>query len=450
MQRDPFGTWTRARKVRWLLLGFVLCFLFAPRFVSALVPQHMQLIDFFQEWSSAKNVVNGLPTYAPLELTVERYLGVKKPPDVEWYWDVNVHPPTSVLLALPVQGLDFATAFKCWGIASLMALAVAMAMIVWQLRIRFAIWNLLPIVSLGFICDPLFQQVVQGQLNLFLLLTIVGVWVADRNDRPVTAGGLLAVAAAVKLFPGFLGLYFLLQRKWRALAASAVAFVAITLATAAITGIETYTTYVEDILPRAADWKSTWNNASLAGFWHKLFDPGSRADRFVAPLELPRVALIGTMLSCAAVVGWWGVATWRANSRRQRDHAFGLGIVAMLLVSPVTWEHYFLLLLLPLALVWVDLPPGRAVRWLLAGIVGVLFLPIIMLCNVFLPGGFFDGQASLTATLTLLSMQLYALCGLFVLGMIVLLRIRREETKSLDVAPVERVQREPAEAIPSA
>ena len=72
---------------------------------------------------------------------------------------------------------------------------------------------------------------------------------------------------------------------------------------------------------------------------------------------------------------------------------FGLTITAMLLVSPVTWEHYFLLLLIPLTVVWVDLPKTRMARWSLTLIVVAMFLPIILLCNMLIPGGFATGQA---------------------------------------------------------
>lgn len=416
--RDPFGTWTTARRVRWVLLSVVLGLLFGPRLLTALHPPKMELIDFYQEWSSAKNVVEGLPTYAPLEVTVERYLRVRKAPGTEWYWDVNVHPPTSVLLALPVQGLTFRNAFFVWNVASLVALAISMALVANELGWKFSNWNYLPILTLGTVCDPLYQQLIQGQLNLFLLVLIVGIWVCDRREWPVAAGSLLAVAAAIKLFPAFLGLYFLLQRKWRAVGASCVMFIAVTGLTGWITGWDTYRTYLVEILPQATKWKSTWNNASIAGLWHKVLAPGSRSDRYVNPPDYPTLAFLATAVCCGLLVVALGYAIYDSRSKRTRDAAFGLCITAMLLVSPVTWEHYFLILLLPLALAWVDLPRQRWASLSLGLVLTVLFMPIIMLCNIFIPGGFFKGQATLGTTLTLLSAQLYALLGLFLLGYI--------------------------------
>lgn len=414
--RDPFGTWTTARKVRWTLLAIILGLVFAPRFFAALMPPKMQLIDFYQEWSSAKNVVEGLPTYAPLEMTVERYLGVRRAEGTEWYWDVNVHPPTSVLLAMPLQGLSFRNAFFAWNVASLVALTLSIACIVHELGWKFSHWNYVPILTLGSVCDPLYQQVIQGQLNLILLLLIVGIWVCDRRGWQVAAGGLLAVAAAVKLFPAFLGLYFLIQRKWRAVGTAGVTFLLVTVLTGWITGWDTYRSYVTEILPQATRWKSTWNNASVAGLWHKLLAPGSRSDRYVNPLDYPTAAFLITAGCCAVLVLALSWTIYKSHTQRTRDAVFGLSITTMLLVSPVTWEHYFLMLLLPLALAWVDLPRESWARITLGLVLAVLFMPIIMLCNVWIPGGFFEGQATWVTTVTLLSMQLYALLGLLTLG----------------------------------
>ena len=56
----------------------------------------------------------------------------------------------------------------------------------------------------------------------------------------------------------------------------------------------------------------------------------------------------------------------RAKTPEQKDLAFGLTCVAMLLLSPVAWDHYFCLLLVPLALWWLRLPPDSSLRgWFL-------------------------------------------------------------------------------------
>src|SRR5262249_47187822 len=133
-----------------------------------------------------------------------------------------------------------------------------------------------------------------------------------------------------------------------------------------------------------------WNNHSLTGIWAKLFAPAleesaagqtestglpsdtSSYDCLDAtpvyrtrPLwHSPATAAAGAAACQALVVVPLLVLVWRSGSPGQCDLAFGLALTAMLLVSPLTWEHYFLLLLVPWVLVWVRLPASSLVRGL--------------------------------------------------------------------------------------
>ena len=74
---------------------------FADRFRVADWQARATLPDFFQEWSSARNVSEGLPPYTNLAIPVERYLG--RPVDLSRSLVIiNAHPPTSILLAWPL------------------------------------------------------------------------------------------------------------------------------------------------------------------------------------------------------------------------------------------------------------------------------------------------------------------------------------------------------------
>lgn len=416
MMLDPFGPWPTQRRVIWLLVALVVGLQFGPRLIHALKPGPHELFDFYQEWSSARNVALGRSAYSPVEDHLEEYIGLHVPAGAKWWWNINPHPPTSVALAMPLQGFDYPTAFFVWNISSLLALAVSVWLVISGMGIRFSAWSSLPVVSVLLASDPLFQQVAQGQLNLFLLLLLVGIWSSTRRDRPIAAGAFLALAAAIKLFPGFILLYFLVRRQWRAVCSAAISFGLVTAATCLIVGTRTYHTYLTQVLPGATSWKAVWNNASIAGFWYKLFDPSGRDDR-LSPLFLsPTLATTGTLVCVAIVVALLVRTILKSRSQRDADLAMGLTIVAMLLASPVTWEHYFLLLLVPLVVIWVHLPRKLLAQLMLPVIVLALCAPIIWLCNLMIPGGFFEGTASAIHAVTLFSFQFYALLALFGLG----------------------------------
>jgi hypothetical protein len=185
--------------------------------------------------------------------------------------------------------------------------------------------------------------------------------------------------------------------------------------TAFILGFEVYPVYVQNVLPRLETCRSSWLNASLVGFWTKLFNPATYEER-VEPLwrsiVATRAGIIASWLAVVAVVSW---SVRRARNRVQLDHAFAVAVTGMLLLSPTAWPHSFLLLLVPVAVLWVDPPESLAARLVLIAAVAALWLwekPL----HAIVPGGVFHGIARPIHTLTLLAYQCYSLVAVLILN----------------------------------
>jgi hypothetical protein len=345
-------------------------------------------------------------------------MGVRVDPADPFYVPVNAHPPTSVLLVFPLAWLGYSDAFLAWALLSLFAFALSCWMVGRELGIRLSLWCVIPSTALLLVCYPFRLHLEQGQLAIVLLGLIVGAWVADRHGRPVLAGALLATATAVKLFPGFLFVFFLARKRWRALAGGAATLIVLAVVTTAVLGGDIFAVYVREILAGVGDFRSGWGNVSLPGVWFKLFDPVTDRMRVEPLWRDPALARAGS-LACGVIVT--ALVTWfalRAKSRSEEDHAFGLTIVAMVLVSPLTWEHYLPLLLFPLALAWVDLPIAGVTRKHLTFVVllALLWADSNQLTEPFLPGSYLRNVANPVHTITLLSLKTYTLLGLFVFG----------------------------------
>jgi uncharacterized membrane protein len=397
-------------------------------------------MDWFQDYSNAKNVFNGLPAYTRHEITIARYLGTDPYPlSREFYicYPRSGHPPTSILLAVPLTALDYYDAFVVWNVLSLAAFAVSLYLIVRQLRIRYSPVSLLPALTLVLLCQPLWHELSHGQLTMVLLLLLTLAWVADRNGRPWLSGALVGAAAAVKLFPAFVFAYFLLRRQWKPLVAGAASFLALTAVTAAILGVEAYRVYVGEILPWIQDFRGWWANVSVVGLWWRLFAPTNGLPPFtIEPLiESPLLAQVGSLLTLVVVLGVLAMVVPRAGTRSDRDAAFALTLTGMVLVCPVAWDHYCLLLALPVLVLWQRLPPGGA-RWLFLLCAAVLmssqffhfhyrFPPV---AKLFWP----DANkpdfwlVSPLRTVTIMSCLTYALVGIFLLGIAVSVRRGRK------------------------
>jgi hypothetical protein len=334
-----------------------------------------QIQDFFQEWASARNHVTGLSVYEIQEATAKRYLNRDRNVRERFFIEVNAHPPTSVLLVLPLARMNYADAFFVWNVVSLILIAGSVWLVARGLGARWSAWAVLPILALTFACSPLYQQVRQGQLNGVLLALIVGAWLADRTGREWLAGALVGTAAVIKLFPGFLFLYFMLRGRWRPLVGGMAAAALLTGITAAVLGTETYRTYVEDVIPKVEEFRSAWGNQSFAGLWSKLFDPLQKYDPIAPVIRSPALARRLPFVSAAAVVACLAVVVLKARSRSAEDAAFGATVTGMLLVSPITWDHYLLLLVIPIALLWVGLPRQGPARWTFRALLVLLWLP---------------------------------------------------------------------------
>ena len=174
--------------------------------------------------------------------------------------------------------------------------------------------------------------------------------------------------------------------------------------------------YFQHVMPHLSGCRSNLTNASLLGLWSKLFDPGNLhdAEQFELIAHSPLTARVGSCLSCLVVAALSGWVICRANSHSERDQAFGLAVTTMLLVSPVTWDHYFVLLALPLGLIWVALPPAPGVRICFAMILVALWTNPVNVWDAVFPQ---RTVATPLHTLSVLSFHLYAILGLFVLGM---------------------------------
>jgi hypothetical protein len=392
-----------------------------------------QILDFAQEWASARNLVGGLPIYRDQEEALFDYLGMRPDPNDpsdRFIVRRNAHPPVSVFLAVPFARMDYPDAFLAWNLASLVIFALSLWVLVRQLGVGVTRTRLLAAWALLLSFSPLWHQVAQGQLNLVLLALIIGGWAFERSGWPISAGVFLGVATAIKLFPGFLLVYYAVRGRWRVVLGGGTTAIVVTGLTIGVTGLDPYRAYFQDVLPYVATYRDWWVNASLPGLWSKLFEANSG---HVVPLvrnaALHQGALAASTVLVCAVLVW---ATRAAGSPLEHDLTFGLAVVAMLLVSPLTWDHALVLLLVPLALLASQLRRLGNWRWLF-----LACLPAVWLAPKFVfertiggPGEYRGQVATSRQVLGVISYQCYGLIGLFVVGLAAVERERRARLRA--------------------
>jgi hypothetical protein len=153
----------------------------------------------------------------------------------------------SALPVVPLASLPALAAKRVWLAASLLVLAAT----IWLSR-RLTALPARRVALLVFLAVvPLRTNFQFGQQHL-LVLALLGLaaWL-DVGGRPARAGAVLAVAAALKVYPALFVLFFLRRRRWRAVAGMAAAGAALALLGLALFGWEPWRVYLVEVVPRA-------------------------------------------------------------------------------------------------------------------------------------------------------------------------------------------------------
>jgi hypothetical protein len=237
------------------------------------------------------------------------------------------YPPMLAWLVAPLHPLGGTAAGFIWTVLSLALVVAAL----WLLELRD--WRC---YALAFVFLFTRSSVDLGTVEPLLLLTVAAAW-RWREDA-LRAGAAAGGAIVLKLFVWPLAVWLVVTHRLRAATTAIAAAVALAFVSWAAIGFAGLGDY-PGILRRLANDESTSSYSVVA--------LGVRAH---LPLLAARiVAILVTLVLLAAAV--W-VARDERRAPRDRDVAtLTITLAAALAASPIVWVHYFLLLLVPLALV---------------------------------------------------------------------------------------------------
>jgi hypothetical protein len=247
---------------------------------------------------------------------------------------------------------------------------------------------------------------------------VTGVWALERSGWSGMAGLLVGTAAAIKLFPAYLVIYYLARGHLRPLLAAFLSFVTLTLITALILGLNTYYDYIQIVLPWNADFRILFPNISIAGLWYKLFHP--LLSEHVTPLwSSLALARWGTLLSNLTITAIVAIVAYQARTSVQRDLAIAITVTAMLLVSPVTWDISLPILLAPFVLIARSRVISRSL-WLSIALLLIIVIDCIphLILKELMLGGRSLSEYPWTFMLGAPSLKFYMLIATFILTLI--------------------------------
>lgn len=284
-------------------------------FVGAIVASAAQSgtlgFDFLAYHQAAHRVLAGEPLYDP---TVQQTGG----------FGLFYYPPPFVLAVLPLAMLDPTTATWLWTGLMLLAFGIGVAVLPVGSTVRWLV------VLLAGLSWPFAFAIKLGQVGplLFLLFAIGWRWM----DRPGLLGAAAAAGALVKIQPGLILVWALATGRRRAVVIGTIVIgVAAVLATLIAGGPGVWPDYIA-LLRNVSDPIATEHN----------FTPGAIAFQLGSGATAAAIVqLTASVLVVAAVVVALRAATAEAS--------YLVVVVASQLLSPVLWDHYAMLLLLPTA-----------------------------------------------------------------------------------------------------
>jgi Glycosyltransferase family 87 len=237
-----------------------------------------------------------------------------------------VYPPPVAIVALPLGVLPFPVAAAVFTVVLLAALGAALAI----LGVRD--WRC---YGAAYLSIAVIHDVRLGAITPLLALGLALLW---RWRDEVKASVALAAVVVAKLFLWPIAVWLLATGRWRVTARAAAIALAVTAASWAAIGFAGLTSYPALLRVLTDVEEGRGYSVVAGGLW------------LGAPAGLARIlaVIIGATLLALC---------WREGRRRHDERSLMIAVAAALALSPIVWLHYFVLLLVPIALAWRAFSP---------------------------------------------------------------------------------------------
>lgn len=232
-----------------------------------------------------------------------------------------------------------------WLAAGVYTVISAAAMIAGIRLLGVRDWRCLALVCVSW---PFLYSICLGEVGPLLVLGTGIAWRwRDRLWPPALA---IAGIVALKLFPWTLGAWLAITRRFRTLALSVCVCLVVTLGAWALIGFQGLTEY-----PRMLSDISLLQEGRGVSLVTVLVVAGAS----------PTAATVAALIAALGIL----LLAWRQASGPDGDRkAFSLSVLAALTGTPIVWDHYMVLLFVPIALA----SPGLSSLWLVPVLTPVL------------------------------------------------------------------------------
>jgi len=306
-------------------------------------------LDFVCYYDSAVALHQGLDPYTTNLTAIGNRLGLETSNLIH-----AAATPAFLLCFEPLTLFLPATAFWIWISLNLVALAIAIyLLLVRRPGLETSTAWLLGALILAFY--PVGWNFYWAQSQVMVLALMVLAMRAMENEHDGAAGVIVALAGLLRAFPFLLLGYFALRRNWTALKFAIIGTIAGALTTVAILGFARCFSFFlngdawahDNRLPLVISVSPSVSPfvISLAPFVSRMFRALFGSASGLAADWLRRAAIVG---ADAIILGVTIRATLVGVGRRDDSYrVYSLWVVTSVLLSPIAWHHYLVLLVIP-------------------------------------------------------------------------------------------------------
>jgi hypothetical protein len=253
-----------------------------------------------------------------------------------------VNIPIVAWLFVPLTLLNASVAALAFSAGGVILLLAAVRRMAHGTAARTIVWLVL-------LCGPIYYSVRIGNTTHMLLLPLLVAFDRLAADRQAAAGALLAGASLLKPPLALFLPYFLLRRNFRAAVAMAGCAACALVASVAWFGVDLHRFWFREfVLNQGSRPIAAYNVQSVNGFLAHLLTRGHLRDWY--PIDAGPGFTMASAGITAVLVGAAALSCWRAGPPRSsaaRQVELWLVLCLTILIAPISWTHYHLLLLIP-------------------------------------------------------------------------------------------------------
>ena len=302
-----------------------------------------------------------------------------------------LYPPFGALVMVPLAGDWFSDAMAGDIVIILSNLLIGLIVLLLAFALnkqrvtRFASSDVISVASLIWgivlIFEPVRLNNGFAQINIILMALVALDLIPRKRLKWLPQGWLIGVAAAIKITPLAMLLYFLVRKELKPIITAGISAIVATTNAAAVRWDVTWEYFTVNLLSMGSGGEigvqtAYQSNSSIKGFLERLY---------TSQESMETASMITTIIwFCLAIItvvlgGWLMIALMK---RGLNIEAFIINAFIMLLISPVSWSHHWVWLTIAIPVLLYRALTWRNLNWVSGIMVSILGLWSLLVLTI--------------------------------------------------------------------